>query len=168
MDLTLMPVRSRRDVAAARALFERYAASLPFSLAYQGFAAELAGLPQPYAPPQGRLLLARSGGGAVGTVALRRLAPGVGEIKRLYVVPAARGGGVGRALLAAAIEAARQLGYERVRLDSHRDSMQAAIALYRRLGFVEIAAYGPDLDGAIAFFEKPLRAPRLDSPGDRG
>jgi putative acetyltransferase len=156
MELSLAVARSRRDIAAVRALFERYAAALPFSLAYQGFAAELAGLPQPYAGPDGRLLLARRDGAAVGTVALRRLGPDIAEIKRLYVVPEARRDGIGLALLTRAVEDARRLGYARVRLDSHRASMGAAIALYRRLGFVEIAPYGPDLDGAIAFFEKAL------------
>lgn len=141
------------DIAAVRALFERYAASLPFDLAYQDFAAELAGLPAPYAPPGGALLVARGGLGVVG---VKQLAPGIAEIKRLYVVPEARGRGLGEALLRRAIGAARALGYARVRLDSHRPSIGGAIALYGRLGFVEIAAYGPDLGGEIAFFEMTL------------
>ena len=92
------------DIAAVRALFERYAASLPFDLAYQDFAAELAGLPAPYAPPGGVLLVARGGLGVVG---VKQLAPGIAEIKRLYVVPEARGRGLGEALLRRAIDAAR-------------------------------------------------------------
>jgi GNAT superfamily N-acetyltransferase len=75
---------------------------------------------------------------AVGVV--RRLAPGVGEIKRMYVVPEARGRGVGRALLAALEDAARALGYERVRLDTGV-SQQHARALYASAGFGEIADY---------------------------
>lgn len=148
--------RSEADVAAARDLFRRYAAALPFSLAYQGFAAELAGLPLPYAEPGGRLRIARRGGDNLGIVGLKPLAAGIAEIKRLYVVPEARGTGLGRRLLDRALADALALGYERVRLDSHRPTMMAAIALYRRLGFVEIPPYGPDLDGAIAFFEKRL------------
>ena len=159
MSVRIAVARSRRDIAAARALFERYAAALPFSLAYQGFAAELAALPQPYAAPDGVLLLARRDDAAIGTVAVRRLGPVIAEIKRLYLVPEARRDGVGKLLLARAIEHARRLGYERLRLDSHRATMAAAIALYRRFGFVEIAPYGPDLDGAIAFFEKILGQP---------
>lgn len=58
----------------ARALFVQYAASLPFDLAFQGFADELARLPGDYAPPQGRLLVARLDGHSVGCVALRPLA----------------------------------------------------------------------------------------------
>lgn len=144
------------DIATVRRLFRAYADSLPFSLEFQNFAAELAGLPAPYAPPAGCLLLARERGTAIGIVALKPFAPGIAEVKRLYVVPEARGAGVGRLLAERAVAAASLKGYERVRLDTHRPSMSAAIALYRRLGFVEIAPYGPDLGGEIAFFEKKL------------
>jgi GNAT superfamily N-acetyltransferase len=149
------------EVAVARGLIEEYARSLPFSLDFQNFAEELAGLPAPYVAPGGCLLLAWQGeaaaGPAVGIVALKPLAPGVGEVKRLYVVPAARGTGLGRVLLECAIDAACTLGHTHLRLDSHRASMEAAIRLYQRLGFVEIPAYGPDLGGELAFFEKVLR-----------
>jgi putative acetyltransferase len=134
-----------------------YAAALPFSLDFQGFEAELAGLPGPYSPPGGCLLLARSAGAAHGMIALKPLACGVAAIKQLYVVRAARRLGLGRRLLDAALAAALAADYACVRLDSHQTSMAAAIALYRRLGFVAIPPYGPDLDGAIVFFEKQLR-----------
>ncbi len=153
----IVQARSEREIEAARALLERYAAGLPFSLDYQGFAAELDGLPAPYAPPGGRLLLARRRAEWVGTVGLKPLGPRVAEIKRLYVAPQARGSGIGRALLERALRDARQIGCERARLDSHRRTMTAAIALYRTLGFIEIPPYGPDLGGQIAFFEKDLR-----------
>lgn len=146
------------DIVAVRELFRAYAASLPFSLDFQDFAAELAGLPAPYVAPAGCLLLARNdNGAAVGVVGVKPLASGTAEIKRLYVMAAARDAGLGRALLERAIEAARSRGYERVRLDSHRISMGPAIALYYRLGFAEIPPYGPNPGGAFAFFELPLR-----------
>jgi GNAT superfamily N-acetyltransferase len=154
---TIGPAVSPSDIAAVHALFREYAAALPFSLSYQGFEAELAGLPAPYVPPDGGLLLARRGALCLGTVGLKRLGAGVAEIKRLYVVPEARGRGLGRMLLTRIIDEARQKQYGRVRLDSDRRSMAAAIALYRALGFVEIPSYGPDLDGRLAFFEKPLQ-----------
>ena len=144
------------DIETARRLFRAYAASLPFSLEFQNFAVELAALPAPYSPPAGCLLLARRHGAAIGVVALKQLAPGIAEIKRLYVAPEARGAGIGRRLAERALAAAVAKGYERVRLDTHRPSMAAAMALYRRLGFVEIPPYGPDLGGEIAFFEKHL------------
>ena len=73
---TINPATGPDDMAAARALFEAYAASLPIDLDYQDFAGELAGLPGKYAPPRGALLLARNGAGeAIGCVALRPCHP---------------------------------------------------------------------------------------------
>ncbi len=154
--MTIEDARDAGDIETARRLFRAYADALPFSLDFQNFAEELARLPAPYTPPAGCLLLAREGGVAIGVVALKPLAAVIAEIKRLYVVPRARGAGAGRILAERAVEAASAKGYERVRLDTHRPSMSTAIALYRRLGFVEIPPYGPDLGGEIVFFEKRL------------
>jgi ribosomal protein S18 acetylase RimI-like enzyme len=137
-------------------LLSRYVAALPFSLAYQGFAAELTSLPAPYLPPNGCLLLARDAVAGLGTVGLKRWDDGIAEIKRLYVVPEARGRGLGRLLLTRVIAEAQAKHYVRVRLDSDARSMAPAIALYRSLGFVEIPPYGPDPDARLAFFEKLL------------
>jgi putative acetyltransferase len=156
MSIAIANLRSWSEIQAARTLFKEYAEALPFGLGYQNFEAELAGLPAPYIPPSGCLLFAKRNSGVVGVVGLKPLGPGVAEIKRLYVVPAARRSGLGRALLERALNEARQKGYERVRLDSHHPSMTAAIAVYRSLGFVEIPPYGPDLNGEIVFFEKRL------------
>ena len=154
--MTIDEARNAGDIETARLLLRAYADSLPFSLDFQNFGGELAGLPAPYTPPAGCLLLAREEGLTIGVVALKPLASRIAEIKRLYVVPEARGAGVGRILAERAEAEAQARGYERVRLDTHRPSMGAAIALYRRLGFVEIPPYGPDLGGEIAFFEKRL------------
>jgi len=156
MPFAIAEVFGPEDVEIARKLFRAYAASLPFSLDFQGFAAELAGLPAPYSPPGGCLLVATQGDATIGIVGLKPLMPGVAEIKRLYVLPDARGAGLGRILTERAIAEARVKSYERVRLDTHRPSMGAAISLYRKLGFVEIPPYGPNPDGQFAFFEKRL------------
>lgn len=135
------------ELDAIRELFAEYAASLGFSLAYQGFEVELAGLPGEYAAPAGALLLARCEGVAAGTVALRRLAPDVCEMKRLYVRPAwrgvrtAEGHTIGRALALGVVDAARALGYRRLRLDTIAGRMAAAIRLYESMGFAQIPAY---------------------------
>lgn len=130
------------DIAAIVGLFQDYAASLPVDLAYQDFAAELAGLPGKYAPPGGALLIARdAAGAALGCVALRPMAPeGCCEMKRLYVAPAGRGLGLGRALVEAICAEARRLGYAEIRLDT-LPTMTEAIALYGRLGFAATAPY---------------------------
>lgn len=129
-----------RDIARARALFEAYAASLGIDLSFQDFAHELAALPGAYRPPSGRLLLASAGPHAVGVVAIRPLERDICEMKRLYVTAEGRGTGLGRRLVEQAMVEARAMGYTAVRLDT-LPTMNAAIGLYRALGFREIAPY---------------------------
>lgn len=138
------------DVAAARRLFGAYADWLAVDLCFQDFEGELATLPGAYAPPRGRLLLARVGGEAAGCVALRPLEPGICEMKRLWVEPGFAGFGLGRELAEAIIQAARAAGYERMRLDTMPARMPAAQHLYGALGFVAIAPYYHNpLDGVV-------------------
>jgi putative acetyltransferase len=134
------------DVEKVRNLFLEYAQSLGFSLCFQGFDRELAELPGEYAPPGGQLYLAiadssENGPGIAGCVALRRAAESICEMKRLYVRPQFRGHGAGRSLAEEVIRLARQLGYERMRLDTIEPQMEQAVRLYRSLGFREIAPY---------------------------
>jgi putative acetyltransferase len=128
-------------IEQARSLFLEYGSSLGFSLCFQSFDEELKSLPGAYGPPSGRLLLARYAGHAAGCVALRKLKAGICEMKRLYVRPADRGRGLGRILVERVIAEARIIGYERMRLDTIESAMKDAIALYRRMGFEEIAPY---------------------------
>jgi ribosomal protein S18 acetylase RimI-like enzyme len=151
------------DMPVIRALFLDYARSLDFSLCFQGFEAELAGLPGAYAPPGGALLLARESGEATGCIALRPLADGAAEIKRLYVRPAWRGSGLGRRLAEAALAEAATRGYAVVRLDT-TPAMTAARALYALLGFAPIAPYYPDPQPGIDCFEKRLAPAPASSP----
>lgn len=132
------------ELSAVRTLFREYAASLNVDLCFQGFDAELAALPGEYGLPRGHLLLAWVGGALAGCCALRPLDncdyPNAGEMKRLYVRKAFRGFGIGRELVEATLDAARQIGYACVLLDT-LDDMEAARALYTDLGFVEIPPY---------------------------
>src|SRR5262249_4262803 len=122
--ISVVEVRDGTDLLAARELLAAYFASLVDHLAAHQLdlpvprAREVAALPGEYAPPGGRLLLARTGGTAAGCVALRRLDAAACELRRLYVIPACRGTGLGRQLALAALAAAREMGYGRVRLNS--------------------------------------------------
>ena len=138
--MKLIEVHGRRHLLVVRKLFREYAADIGVDLCFQGFEQELAELPGRYAPPEGRLLLARQGHEPAGCVALRKIGDGVCEMKRLYVRPAFRGKGLGRELTNAVIVAAREAGYERMRLDTLA-SMKPAITLYESLGFKRVAPY---------------------------
>jgi GNAT superfamily N-acetyltransferase len=143
-------------VRAVRGLFEEYAGSLAVDLAFQDFDRELAELPGEYSPPAGRLLLALDGQEPAGCVGLRPFEPAVCEMKRLYVRPSHRGSGLGRLLAERIVEAGRDAGYERMRLDT-LPTMGAARALYESLGFVEIDAYRPNPVHGTTYFELVLR-----------
>jgi len=144
------------ELPLVRELFREYADSLGVDLSFQGFEDELARMPGEYAPPRGALLLAGEGGEAAGCVAIRPLEPtDVCELKRLYVRPARRTGGLGRALTLAAIDEARRLGYARMRLDT-LPSMDTARRLYAGLGFREIEAYRFNPIAGTRFLELEL------------
>jgi GNAT superfamily N-acetyltransferase len=144
------------ELAAVRGLVEEYVRSLGIDLAFQGVDAELADLAAAYGPPGGRILVALDDEEVAGCVALRSLDDGNCEMKRLYVRPAYRGTGLGRRLALAVIEKARELGYERMRIDT-LPQMHAARKLYAELGFREIAPYRFNPVPGTAFMELELR-----------
>lgn len=138
--ITYRTVAAVQSIQPVRDLFREYAASIGIDLCFQGFEQELANLPGEYAPPNGALIVAEDGGTPAGCVALRRLEPGVCEMKRLYVRPAYRGLGLGKGLAGEIIRLAREMGYGKMRLDT-LSTMREAINLYRALGFQEIQPY---------------------------
>ncbi len=139
--VAIVEATTPQQIEQVRTLFLEYAQSLGFSLCFQSFDKELAELPGDYAPPEGRLLLALRGSQAAGCVALHKIGEGICEMKRLYLRPELRGSGAGRALAERIVAEARAIGYHKMRLDTVAGEMDAAIALYRRLGFREIAPY---------------------------
>jgi ribosomal protein S18 acetylase RimI-like enzyme len=147
--------RSPADLAQCRGLFEEYQAGLGISLEFQGFGEELASLPGAYAPPRGALLVARHGAEPAGCVALRPLDDGEAEIKRLYVRPTWRGKGLGERLVEAVSARAIAAGYRALRLDTLA-SMEPAMRLYERLGFVETPPYHAATRPGMRFFRKSL------------
>jgi ribosomal protein S18 acetylase RimI-like enzyme len=129
------------EMGPVRLLLGEYAGALGFDLCFQNFEQELAGLPGPYAPPSGCLLLATVGDEPAGCVAVKGLGDGVCEMKRLYVRGRHRGSGLGRALTQQVLAEAKRLDYRAVRLDTVPSVMGGAVALYRSLGFRDIPAY---------------------------
>lgn len=150
------------DVAQVRRLFEAYQRELDVDLCFQGFDRELASLPGEYSPPRGRLLLAGPLDAPVGCAALRPLSVSdrpdgsVGEVKRLYLAPEARGSGLGRALVERTITEACAIGYRELRLDTLAQ-MEVARALYQSLGFREIAPYYWNPLPGVCYMALPLR-----------
>jgi len=149
--LKIVPATAAQDLKDVRILFGEYSTLVAEALCFQGFDKELEALPGDYAPPAGALLIARDEETAAGCVALRRLDPTTGEMKRMYVRDAYRGSGVGRRLAVAIIEEARKRGYSRVMLDT-LPKLAPAIALYRDLGFRETGPYlASPTPGAVCF-----------------
>jgi putative acetyltransferase len=154
--LNFAPAESPAQIAQARELFLEYAQSLGFDLCFQNFDLELAGLPGDYGPPEGRLFLAEWEGQLAACVALHKLDSAMCEMKRLYLRPQFRGHGLGRALAERIIAEARQIGYQRMRLDTVEPVMKDAVAMYRKLGFKEIAPYRPNPIAGAMYMELEL------------
>lgn len=119
--------------------------------------AEIAtGPPRDLTPPAGVLLLIRVGGEPVGLGGVRHLDTEAAEVKTMYVLPAYRGRGIARALLAELERIAREHGCRAVRLDTS-DYLTEAIGLYRTAGYREIADYNGN-PKANLWFERVLAA----------
>ena len=142
MTWRVAPAQTGADLEDARALMRRYAEWTGVNLCFQNFDAELAALPGKYVPPAGQLGRAREGAGAAkGVIAVRPIDASDCEMKRLWVEPGTQGSGLGRTLATTAIAFARDAGYVRMKLDTLRKRMPAAISLYQTLGFVECEPY---------------------------
>ena len=138
VDIRTVTEGSPELVAQVRELFVEYHEWLGEVVCSYRLAEEIASLPGVYAPPEGRLLLAISAQcGPVGVIGVRPFQPGICEMKRLYVRPASRGLGLGRLLVHQALDAAKELGYQEVRLTTLPETMDLALALYREFGFEE-------------------------------
>ncbi|NML46397.1 GNAT family N-acetyltransferase [Ramlibacter sp. G-1-2-2] len=147
--ITLRPLASPAEGEAARPLVAEYlhwvagVAQSEYGLAFDVDAMLQSDLEDPgkFYPPTGRFYLVQADGAPVGIGCLKQLAPGVGELQRMYVQPQLRGAGAGRLLLQRLLEDARALGHARVRLESLK-ALGAAHGLYRSAGFRDIAPYG--------------------------
>jgi GNAT superfamily N-acetyltransferase len=157
--LTIRQAASMDDLDSVRNLMLEYQTRLGIDLCFQGFDAELKGLPGAYAPPGGRLLLASNGGIVVGCAALRGIDASRCEMKRLFVRPAGRGLGVGKALVARVLDEARAIGYAEMVLDT-LPAMKEAQALYHAFGFRDIAQYCTNPVPGTRYLGRSLADPR--------
>ena len=149
------------DIIDARNLMRRYAQWTGIDLCFQSFATELDELPGKYVVPLGALWLARvnPSENPVGVIAVRPLDSTVCEMKRLWVEPEAQGLGLGAKLARTAIEFARVAGFVEMKLDTLRERMPAAIALYRSLGFLETEPYTINPEPDVLYMCLNLRPP---------
>lgn len=164
--LRIAAVDQPSQLSIIRQLFQEYSDEIEIDLCFQNFARELAELPGKYAPPAGRLYLAMAGEAPAGCVALRPLAPEVAELKRLYVRPAFRRHGTGRLLTETALQAAGEIGYRTMRLDTLA-TMKPAIALYESLGFRHTSPYcnNPSPHAVFMEIDLPSAAAATRQPG---
>jgi len=153
--LQIRTVQGGPELELVRALFTEYQKSLGISLCFQDFDEELRTLPGRYALPAGRLYLGLTGDVPGACAALRSLANGMCEAKRLFVPERYRGRGFARMLMKQAIADARALGYTHMLLDTLPE-MVAAQALYQSLGFIDIDAYTENPIAGTRFMQLSL------------
>jgi GNAT superfamily N-acetyltransferase len=138
-----------------RSLIRDYQSQLPPQYCFPND--EWLNLPGEFAPPNGALLLVTFAGQPAGCVGLRPFPlAGACEMKRLYVRPVFRGAKLGEALVVQIIDLARRRGYSRLRLDTHPETMQAAVRLYGSLGFREIPAEPAPYVKGLSYMELHL------------
>jgi len=154
--MTIVSAETAEQIEQARHLFREYQSWLEIDLCFQNFEKELAGLPGDYAQSAGRLLLAYEESQLAGCVALRKIDERICEMKRLFLRAEFRGSGLGRRLIETIIREAKQIGYERMRLDTLPPKMNDAIDLYRSYGFKEIASYYDNPVSGAIFMELDL------------
>ena len=154
--LEIVQAKTDDQIAEARALFREYETSMNLDLCFQGFDEELRDLPGKYAAPDGRLLLAYQDERLAGCIALKKLEGRVCEMKRLFVRDEFRGQKIGISLIERLIAEAREIGYEKMRLDTHPPKMGKAVRLYESLGFSPISPYYNNPHNDVLFMELTL------------
>ena len=144
------------QIETVRRLFREYETWLGLDLCFQGFEEEVRDLPGRYGLPDGRLFLASLDGNPAGCVGMRKLEDGICEMKRLYLRSAARGLGIGNALIEKLIDEARAAGYKKMRLDTNPPKMGKAVSLYESHGFRTIEPYYHNPHEDVLFMELAL------------
>ncbi len=156
MMIKIVQAETAEQIEPIRKLFREYEAWFGMNLCFQNFDEEVANLPGKYAAPEGKLFLAYADENIAGCIALRKLEDGVCEMKRLFVKDEFRGQQIGIKLIEKLIAEAREIGYEKMRLDTFPSKMGKAVSLYESYGFREIPPYYHNPYGETLFMEKDL------------
>lgn len=154
-NISIIPAKTKEDFIKGRTLFLDYQKSLDFKIDFQDFNLELKNIDKQYALPTGVLLLAKYQEQTVGCIALRKLKNHTAELKRMYVQPEFRETGIGFSLLKQVLDKAKEMGYQKVRLDSLK-RMKKAVELYKYFGFYTIKPYRFNPMKDALFMEKEL------------
>ena len=152
----ILEVNSHELTEETRLLFREYEKWLNVSLCFQGFEDEVNSLPGKYAPPDGRLYILKYNDKFSGCIALRKIEDDICEMKRLYLKEDIRGKGIGKELVEKIIKDAKDIGYKKMRLDTIKEKMPNAVALYEKYGFVEIMPYYHNPNPHTLFMELDL------------
>jgi len=154
-NITYFAAATEKEYNDGMILFQEYANSLNISLDFQHFDEELKIMSKMYGPPDGILILAYIKNQTVGCAALRKIAEGICEVKRMYVQPSHRRLYIGNTLIEMLVNKALDMGYKCMRLDT-LDHMIPAITLYQRHGFYKIDAYYFNPSRNTVYMEKSL------------
>jgi putative acetyltransferase len=136
----------------ATLLFKEYAAWLNIDLGFQHFDEELVQIKTMYGLPEGGIVLCKTGDEFIGCVGIRKIDSNIAELKRMYIKQAWQKQGIGKTLLAKAVELAQTLNYTAIRLDT-LNYMIPAIKLYKDYGFYEVPAYYNNPNKTAVYFE---------------
>lgn len=145
------------DFSLAIKVTKDYIRWLNMDLSFQDINKELLNFSSIYNPPNGFFILATYSGKLAGGCGLKMLEPKICEMKRLFVYDQFKNMGIGRNICTALIGEAKNLGYERMRLDTLK-RLKPAIRLYKNLGFEEIGPYRYNPDPTAKYMELSLSA----------
>ncbi|MEM7185635.1 MAG: GNAT family N-acetyltransferase [Bacteroidota bacterium] len=152
----LKEAKSTAEFETGAQLFKEYALEIAIDLSFQDFEQELRTIEHQYSRPEGALILAfNREQSPVGCAGIRRLETKICELKRMYIRQRARGLGLGKQLMQQSIQFAKELGYERMRLDT-LPRMKAAVHLYESMGFYEIEPYRYNPIEGVTYMEAQL------------
>ncbi len=146
---------SEYEFEQARVLFKEYADALGVDLSFQDFETELGTIHVQYNKPDGGLLLVFANDNPLACAAVRRLDERTAELKRMYVKTGYRGQRIGVELLKRSLNLAKDLGYQKIRLDT-LENMSKAQELYMSFGFFNIPPYRYNPIRGTIYMEKTL------------